>query len=104
MICGVRIGARVTIATRGATGAALISCAAGSCEAGAIVVTLQQQLARIVEIGGASCLFGFGGQQHDCRIWPSMLHKKLVRANADDGSSTASAKSVRITRRTVSQP
>ena len=80
----------------------MVSFAAGGCDVAATVVTLQQHCARIVEIGGAWCFLAFAGQQHDERTWPSMLHRKLVRAKADDGRSTAKVSRVRITRRTRS--
>jgi hypothetical protein len=99
---GATYGAGAMIATTSGAGAALVSCAAGGDAAGATVVLEQQHCARIVDSGAASCCFAFEGQQHECRTWPSMRHKKLVRANADDGSSTANASRVRITRRTIS--
>ena len=70
-------------------------------------MTVQQQLARIIETGGASCfffVFCFDGQQHASRTLPSMLNRNSVRANAVDGRSTVSVSRVRITRRTTLKP
>jgi hypothetical protein len=102
VICDGKLGGVVTIATKGGgTGAALDSCIAGDCFTGAIVVIVQQQFALIVGSCGASCFFFAFGQQHASRIFPSMLHRKFVRANADDGRSTASISKARTTRRTA---
>lgn len=100
VICDGMLGGVATIATNGGNGAALASFVTGGVVTGAAVVIEQQQFARIVAPSGASCFFCFDGQQHACRIFPSMLHKKPVRANADDGSSTARVSRVRTIRRT----
>ena len=97
-------GTGVTIATTSGSGALFDSFVVGGCVTGAAVVILQQHCARIDETGGASCFFAFEGQQHDRRSWPSMLHKNPVRANADDGRSTAKVSRVRTMRRTSGQP
>ena len=68
-------GSTVAIATIGGTGAAFTSCVAGGDVVAAMVVIEQQQLARIVEVGGASCFVRFDGQQQVCRTFPSMLQR-----------------------------
>lgn len=95
----------MTIATSDGTGAAFASLMAGGASAGLTVVIEQQQFALIVETGGVSrFFFCFDGQQHASRIFPSMLQRKLVRANAVDGRSTAKVSRVKITRRTTAKP
>jgi hypothetical protein len=103
-MCAGMIVAIARIATTGGTGADFGSFTVGGCDAGAIDVIVQQQLVPIVETGGDWRFFAFAGQQHASRTRPSMLHKKLVRANAAEGSSTTSVSKIGITRRTSPQP
>ncbi len=78
--------------------------------AGAFVgwtVDTSQQHARVIALTGASSRLGldsFAGQQQELRTVRSMLHRYSVRANAADGSITASISNERITRRTQVVP